>query len=160
MIGLVIEGLEQLVGLKVGLNTAADEFPAEVSTVMDMGLTVLEADMREHVARDTGQLGNSLNHRIVRQGTSVQGYIGASAGTWPFVEFGTRPHWPPIAAITPWANRHGIAPFLVARAISRRGTKAQPFVEPAWTRQRSRVEALFATVGLKVVATIRRGTSR
>ena len=39
-----------------------------------------------------------------------------------FVERGTRPHWPPLAAIRDWALRHGIPPFLVARAIARHGT--------------------------------------
>jgi hypothetical protein len=39
-----------------------------------------------------------------------------------FVERGTRPHWPPIDAIREWAERHGIPPFLVARAIARHGT--------------------------------------
>jgi len=41
----------------------------------------------------------------------------------PDVEYGTVPHWPPISAIAEWANDHGIPPFLVARAISRRGTQ-------------------------------------
>jgi hypothetical protein len=33
---------------------------------------------------------------------------------------GTR-HWPPTAGVAPWARAHGMAPFLVARAIGRRG---------------------------------------
>jgi hypothetical protein len=47
---------------------------------------------------------------------------------------GTPPHWPPMAAVAGWAQRHGIPPFLVARAISKKGTKANPFFDRAWER--------------------------
>jgi len=40
----------------------------------------------------------------------------------------TMPHWPPISALQGWADRHGIPVFLVARAISKRGTKRYPFM--------------------------------
>ena len=41
------------------------------------------------------------------------------------VEHGAKPHWPPWgpgSALAAWANAKGIHPFLVARAISRKGT--------------------------------------
>lgn len=48
-----------------------------------------------------------------------------------YLEQGTSPHWPPIEAVTPWAERHGIEPFLVAKSISEKGTPAKPFFKPA-----------------------------
>lgn len=43
------------------------------------------------------------------------------------VEYGTKPHFPPISAIEPWAERHGIPAFLVARKIAREGTEPRHF---------------------------------
>jgi len=76
---------------------------------------------------DTGRLRS--NWRL-----SVQIMRGELANTTSYAIFvakGTKPHWPPMKAITKWANRKGIAPFLVARAIARRGTKANPFFDNA-----------------------------
>jgi len=51
-----------------------------------------------------------------------------------YVEFGTRPHFPPLEPIKDWARRvigdEGVA-FPIARKISREGTEAQPFLRPA-----------------------------
>lgn len=52
----------------------------------------------------------------------VLGVEGEAKKYGIFVERGTRPHFPPIAAVADWARRHGIKPFLVARAIARHGT--------------------------------------
>lgn len=62
----------------------------------------------------------------------LMGIIGPTAKYGIFVHEGTRPHWPPFGEGTPlnrWAHLHGIEPFLVARAISRKGTKARPFLK-------------------------------
>lgn len=48
----------------------------------------------------------------------------------PIIE-GSRPHWPPIAAITPWSQAHGISPFLVAWGIAQHGTKPHRVLEEA-----------------------------
>jgi hypothetical protein len=43
---------------------------------------------------------------------------------------------------------------LVQVAIARRGTKAQPFLGPAFTKNRDRILALFAAAGQAVTVTI------
>jgi hypothetical protein len=50
---------------------------------------------------------------------------------------GTKPHFPPPAALLGWAKRHPYkdyspeaSAFLVARAISKRGNKAKHFIPP------------------------------
>ena len=49
-------------------------------------------------------------------------FIGSPLKYAPYVEFGTRPHWPPRAALLAWAASKGIEVFLVQRAIATRGT--------------------------------------
>lgn len=48
-----------------------------------------------------------------------------------YLEEGTRPHFPPVSAIAPWAEAHGWNPYMLARHISIHGTKKHPFLVPA-----------------------------
>jgi hypothetical protein len=65
---------------------------------------------------------------------NVEALVLANADYSSFVEFGTRPHFPPIDALKDWCEKvlgdAGLA-WVVARAISRRGTLAHPFMGPA-----------------------------
>jgi HK97 gp10 family phage protein len=157
MITVKITGLDELIR---GLAAGQKATPAEMRGAMELSLITVESDMRRLVPRDTGQLGNSITHGISGSNTDMVGVVGPTARYGAFVEFGTRPHWPPIAAISPWAYRHGIPPFIVARAIARHGTKPRPFVQPAWDRNRGRVTALFESIGVKIAAVITSGGRR
>lgn len=63
------------------------------------------------------------------------------------VEEGTRPHFPNPDALRPWVERVlGVSgkeaddkAWMIARAISKRGTRAQPYMQPAADANRSRL---------------------
>jgi hypothetical protein len=57
--------------------------------------------------------------------------VGSASPYALAVEKGTRPHMPPIDAITPWAEMHGLSPWAVAMGIKKHGTPAQPFFKAA-----------------------------
>lgn len=83
----------------------------------------------------TGALSQSLQPgAITVSDDNVEAVVEANADYASFVEFGTRPHFPPVEALKDWAAKflgdEALA-FLVARAISRRGTIAHPFLGPA-----------------------------
>jgi hypothetical protein len=123
----------------------------ELRRAMDASLLLLETDMRRHVPQDTRQLMGSINHQVAGSGLNITGTVGPSLAYGAFVERGRRPgKYPPIAAISGWAKRHGISPFLVARAIARRGTRPQPFVAPSIQRNRGRIVTLFERAGARV----------
>ena len=65
---------------------------------------------------------------------NVEAFVEANADYASFIEFGTRPHFPPVDALRDWCAKflgdERLA-FVVARAISRRGTLAHPFMGPA-----------------------------
>ena len=76
---------------------------------------------------DRGKLQRGISFKVEHRGSAIWELIldvfDEQARKYAlYVERGTRPHWPPIAAITGWAERHGIPPFLVARAIAKHGT--------------------------------------
>lgn len=51
------------------------------------------------------------------------------------IEFGARPHMPPVDAIAPWAIAHGIDPWVLAYHIKKHGTEAHPFMRPAFIEE-------------------------
>jgi len=77
--------------------------------------------VRRHVPVDTGGLADSVSvsHNVVNIGARYASYV----------EFGTRPHRPPIARIAPWALRHGFMPGALFNVIARYGTQPQPYVQ-------------------------------
>ena len=121
-----VEGLDRLDAL------AADkEFVAgPLRDFLARSAFAVERFAKEKAPVDTGRLRTSV--ATVLGGTSA--VIGPTIFYAPFVEYGTRPHFPPPVALQPWAKRHGFGPggaFALARAIARRGTRAHPFMRPA-----------------------------
>lgn len=124
MIVIRIEGLEQL---RAKLTSSRVDGP--VNRFLDRGAIFIQGAARRHAPVDLSRLRNSI-------GTETSGRrerrVGPGAEHGLYVEMGTRPHFPPPAALEGWARRHGFASgYAAARAISRSGTKAQPFMRPA-----------------------------
>ena len=106
------------------------------------------ATAQELVPRDRSRLAGSIHIKI----EPLRAQVGTNIFYAPFVEFGTRPHWPPIAAMDPWARRHGFPPgrsgmFLVARAIARKGTRAQPYMQPALEKSINAIKRFLRELG-------------
>ena len=114
---------------KIGrvLEPAADPMVNYFQTVGK----AIERRARENAAKtdDTGRLRSGIIFRFVPPGRAE---VISKAKYSKFVHDGTRPHWPPPQAIAGWARRHGIPAFLVGRAISQHGTKANPFLRDAY----------------------------
>lgn len=64
---------------------------------------------------------------------------------WRYIEYGTKPHFPPLSAIKRWISVKPVLPrplpsgklptenqlaYLIGRKISKVGTKPQPFLKP------------------------------
>ena len=72
-----------------------------------------------------------------------------------FVEFGTKPHFPPPSALATWARRHGFGPrgeWALARAIAKRGTKARPFLVPALLESKPDIEGFLRDAARQIEA--------
>lgn len=90
----------------------------------------------------TGDLRRSV--RYTYNATSLSAVIEPTAKYAAAVENGARPHWPPYKAGTPlaqWAKKKGMNAYLLARSISKKGTKPHPFVKPTYDKMRPRIEA-------------------
>ena len=125
----------------------------DILQTMSAGLSLLEADQRRNVAQDTRRLMGSITHQIdSRNLPFISGRVGPTVRYGLWVERGRRPgKAPPIEAIAGWARRHGVNPFVVARAIARRGTRPQPFVEPSLQRNLPALRRMFGRIGFRLV---------
>lgn len=96
---------------------------------------------------DTGRLRASILPDVITPDEHrVVGVVGSNVEYAPFMEFGTRPHWPPIAALQVWAERHGTSAFLVARAIAQRGLAPRRFLQNAFDRVKDQVGPIISGV--------------
>jgi HK97 gp10 family phage protein len=150
-----VEGLAQI---QQRLASSPQQLASETRSAMTAGLTLLEGAARRNAPRDTGRLQGSITHRIEGSGANLTGRVGPSVRYAYWVEHGRAAgRQPPIGAISGWASRHGISPFVLARAIGRRGTRPQPFLAPALAANRGRVVSLFERIGVRVAAYIAGG---
>lgn len=118
-ITVTIHGLDDLIrrlGPQIVVNPKRRFFSRSAIAV--------QSRAREKTPVDTGRLRNSIAINI----SGDTAIIGTNVVYGIYVHEGTGPHFPPVAAVAGWARRHGADPFLVARGISRSGTKAKPFL--------------------------------
>jgi len=95
---------------------------------------------------DMAELRGSINKNV----TAKNAVSGTNIDYAPYVEFGTRPHAAPISALQGWADRHGIPVGAVWMSIKKKGTKAQPFLWPAFTGNIKNIIAVFRKNGIKL----------
>jgi hypothetical protein len=92
---------------------------------------------KEEAPEDLGELRKSHvalvdNAALPAWGRMEVRAVSKDGAPYPiFVHEGTKPHFPPVSAIAPWAQRHNINPFVLARSIAQKGTKPNPWLERA-----------------------------
>lgn len=93
----------------------------------------------------SGDLLNSVEYQVVQNGMTYEVQLRLQ-DYWKYVEYGTKPHFPPVDKILEWImvkpvlprpNDKGDLPtpkqlaFLIARKISQRGTRGSEDLEEA-----------------------------
>ena len=90
-----------------------------------------KSNLKEMGTWDLGNLANTILVDRVDGGKAAE--IGPTAPYGPYVEFGTKPHFPPPDALEGWAKRHGLdSAWPICMAIAKRGTPARPYLLPAY----------------------------
>jgi HK97 gp10 family phage protein len=124
--------------------------PPLVNAMRDCTLLVLR-DAKIMAPVDTGRLRASITPQVVSSGNVVQGIVGSNVKYAPFVEKGTRPHWPPFRALAGWARRHGMNEAQVWFAIGIKGTKAHPYLQPAFEKNEQKIVDKLGDFVVKIV---------
>lgn len=157
MVNVELRGFDQF-GRR--LSRYPQQQQAEVQQTMTAGLLLIEATQRRLAPQDTRRLLGSITSEIQTTNRSIIGRVGPTVRYGYWAEYGRRPgKRPPIAAIAGWARRHGISPFVVARAIGRRGTRryrgdprSPPYVAPSLTQNLPALQRMFARIGLRLTS--------
>lgn len=131
-----------------------------LSAIRDCTLMVQGSAVKiAHV--DTGLHRANITPMVWAEGDRVHGTVGTNLDYGPFAILDTKPHWPPISAIQQWVHRKGLggtdlghgrikrAPaaiersiaFLIARRISRKGTKGDMSIFKALDDNAARIVA-------------------
>ena len=105
---------------------------------------VVKEKSKIHAPVDTGALRRSIKYTRVKSQGRIPNKtkVFATAKHASFVHGNpekrfkmsepfnrTRPHFPPVKALTGWAKRHGMNPFVVANSIAQKGTPIVPFLK-------------------------------
>jgi len=92
--------------------------------------TVRSIEGKSRMTSSSGNLANSLE--LIPEGKDF--VVSASAPYAAAVEYGSSPHWVPIAPLKEWARKkigkEEVA-YAIQKKIAKKGTPAQPFLEPA-----------------------------
>lgn len=140
------------------------DYPDLLDKAIERGLTklgvIIEGDAVTLAPVNMGRLKGAITYAtkkkqsipkvagdaVSRPVTKWTLHVGANLEYAGHVEYGTRPHFPPIEAIADWAKQKGIsedAVFPIAKSISKKGTKAQPFLRPALDANRLRAQQVL-----------------
>lgn len=142
-IAIRIEGLDELRRKLQGHR--ADQ---PVNRFLDRGAGYIEGTARKKAPIDTGRLHNSIG--VETPGDRVRS-IGTNLAYAKDVEFGTRPHYPPLTPLFGWAKRHGgMDPFALQQSIGMWGTPAQPYMQPAVDESESKIAALVPILASEI----------
>lgn len=127
---------------------------------MAQATMLVTRDARRNAPVDMGTLRASIVPEVVVRTTTVTGIVGSNVKWAPYMEFGTRPFWPPWRPLYEWALRKvrvsgGDAGALAARAriaIATRGIKARRYLQSALEDNAEKVFRILGDVVGRIVS--------
>lgn len=134
---------------------ARDLHGAPMAHAMQLAAAAVTGAAQGFAKVDTGRWRASITPAVEMHGNTVVGIVGSNLSYAPFAHEDTRPHWPPMGALSVWARRHGTSAYIVARGISRHGTKGDQALVKAIDAKESLILQLLGA-GVDAVLT-RRG---
>lgn len=124
-------------------------------------LALLEAEIKPDTPWGAGpiHLRDSIFTEVRHEGRKVGGVIGTPLAHGEPVEFGTKPHFPPIDPLAWWAEKKlGLsgdaarsAAFAIAHSIARRGTEGHAMFRDNFDQHKNRVHNILARIAEDIV---------
>lgn len=127
-------------------------------------LLLLEREVKRLTPEGAGpiHLRDTVFQKLMDRGDSIWGIVATPAAYGEPLEFGSRPHFPPIAPIRFWVEKKlrlsgaeaKSAAFCIARAISRRGTKGAKMFGTGFESNESAVVAILNRIPDDIVKAV------
>jgi HK97 gp10 family phage protein len=148
MINIQVKGLDELIS-NMG-EAGASVIPLTRSALNKSALAI-KTRAKANVPVAFGKLKGGLSHTVE---DDVRGIVWSKKNYGIFVELGTRPHWAPIEPLKRWAQlKLGNASlgYAVQKKIAMKGTKAQPFMQPAVIESMQDIRSNFGELAMQLV---------
>ena len=143
-----------------GLEALTKRYPEASATARRNRLTeallLLERAIKRLTPEGAGpiHIRDTIFQRLEMRGESAWGMVGTPAIYGESLEYGTKPHFPPVAPIRFWVEKKlGLsgkdaqsAAFCIARAISRRGTKGAKMFGKGFETNEARVISILERI--------------
>lgn len=118
----------------------------------DFGVKAVQIRTLNAGAVDTNEFIQGIHTEVSTDGKEYTIKPSEKADKYALpLEEGSRPHFPPIAALKGWADRHDIPVFLVARKIAREGTKGRFMWRDGFADLQGKVESELSDYGDDIV---------
>jgi len=134
---------------------------AELTAAMTEATLLYEREVKDAMPRGaTGLTAGSVTSDVYSTPAGVLGVTGSTQPAALFVELGTKPHMPPVAALVPWvrevlgvdAKRAPGVAFLIARKIAVKGTPAQRIFAKTLDRLQGPIGRIFEAAADRLTA--------
>lgn len=119
------------------LNLAEEELTEAVKQAVAQGCLMIEADAKRLAPKDTGELQQSIHHKVMVEDGEVVGEVGTNLHYAPYVELGTGIH------ASNGKGRQTAWSYVNAKGekVWTRGSKPKPFMYPSLKANQRRVKA-------------------
>ena len=133
-----IEGMDEL---RDKASRVSGDLGSVVRKLLNDSVAGIEGKAKKLAPVDTGKLRSSITHKVDSARIPLWSEAGTNVLYARPVEFGSKPHWAPFRAFETWARRHHMNEADVWWAVGTKGTKAHPFLTPAFEDSQSDIEA-------------------
>jgi hypothetical protein len=143
---------------------------------MQQATLLVERTAKKEAKVDRGMHRSKLTPDVTQVGTVTTGIVGSNLAYAPYAVLDTKPHWPPLAPLIEWVHRKGLAgsysvttrrrvgskssqytedrrvAFIIARKISKRGTKGDMSLIKGIEQNAPRIYTLLGNAVAEIVA--------
>lgn len=116
--------------------------------------TQVQGIARRLVPVDLGALKLSITRVVRKAGSGVIVEVGPTQKYGKGIEEGRPPHYVSPAALSGWAKRKGLNPYAVSKAIEKKGTRAQPYMAPAFEKTQGLQDKFVVAAITEAVKTV------
>ncbi len=124
---------------------------AEAASLVQSDNAQLRNSISVQTKEKTESIGSVTSKNLLRKPTEQDvALVGTNMTYAAAHEYGSKPHMPPVDALKTWAKRHlgsEKKAWPLALSIKRKGTKAYPFMRPAFDLTFNRMLTAFKIVG-------------
>lgn len=133
-----IEGLDKL---KAAMLSSPKVIEDELNRGIKRSVVTLERTARQLAPVDTGRLRASHTSDF----SNLRGELYPTTEYAVYVHEGTKAHFPPIGTpgVGNWSKKHGIPAYKVALGISKKGTKARPWLQQTADKEQKNIENIM-----------------